>query len=147
YNDWPAAQSQRNNPRPENDPHSEPPAHQEAGTEAGFRDADDLEAARRVEAFRVRVANNVDGRRSAPVRGRCAMLDERATKSPASGIRLDKQRIQFRVPVLTRKYRREAFDGARGLEDEDVSGVDLPGRQIDGIRVREERVAITGIAE
>jgi hypothetical protein len=122
-------------------------AHQETDPEAGRRGAHGLEAARSIETLCVWVANDVESGGPAPARHRRTMVYERATTSLAPGVRIDEQRIQLRVPVFARKNRRETFNGARGLEDNDVAGLNLFEREIDGVWVCRQRIAISGVSE
>lgn len=59
----------------------------------------------------------------------------------------DKQCVEFGVAIVARQNGGEAHDGAILFEDEDAAGGNLFLRQIDGIRMPQQCIAIAFIAE
>ena len=61
--------------------------------------------------------------------------------------RLDKQCVEFRVAIVARHNGRKADDGAILFEDKDAARGNLFRRQVDGIRMPQQCIAIAFIAE
>jgi hypothetical protein len=78
---------------------SEPTLHRETGAESRLDDSRSAEAARGIETFRVRVADDVQNARGACARGIGAMFDEQSPHTSFPQARLDKQRIELGIPV------------------------------------------------
>jgi len=121
--------------------------HCETAAESCLDDSDSSEAARKVEAFCVRVADNIQEACGALVRDARAVVDEQAPDSAFPEGRIDEERIEFSLPVLTRHDRGESDYHPVLLRHEDVALGDLLERQGDRIRMRKQRVAIPGIRE
>ena len=75
------------------------------------------------------------------------VVDEQASDAVLPEVGLHKQRIEFRAPVRPRDDGGKTHDDAVALCDEDAALRKLFERHRDRLRVREERVAIAGIAE
>ena len=106
-----------------------------------------LESTGAVKSLRLRIADDVDRGGAEPPGLDHAVLDQLATDPPAPGPRLDEEGVQFQVAVFARDQGRESLDRAGGLSDEDLQGVDLRLREIDGIGMREDRLPVRRIGQ
>ena len=95
----------------------------------------------------MRVTDDVQRRRARRSRGRTAMLDQGPANTLAPRGRLDEERIQFRISILSRKDGSKACDGSICLGDEYSSGLNLLERQLDRIGIRQQRFSISGVVE
>jgi len=121
--------------------------HREARAESRIDDFDRSEAAREVEAFRVRIANDMKDTRGALVRDTGTVIDEQAPDSAFPEVGIDEERIEFGIAVRTRHDRGESEYHTVSLRHEDVTLGDLFERKGDRIRIRKQRVAIAGIRQ
>ena len=93
------------------------------------------------------IANNVQkaGRPSSSNFGN--VVDELPSDAMLPEVRLDEQRVQLRTTVEARHDSGKAGDDAVMFCDENAARRNLLDRQRDRVWVREERIAIPGIAE
>jgi len=91
---------------------SKPTLHRETGAKTSLDDSARAETARGIEAFRVRVADDVQNPRGAPARDIGAMLYQQSSDASFPEARLDEQRIELGVPVRARHDGCEADDDA-----------------------------------
>jgi hypothetical protein len=77
---------------------SQPTLHRKTGAKSSLDGASCAEAARGVEAFGVRVADDVQDARGAPARDIGAMFDQQSPHAASPEARLDEQRIELAVP-------------------------------------------------
>jgi hypothetical protein len=105
------------------------------------------EAAGEVEAFRMGIANNVQkgGRPHTSNFGN--VVDESPSDAMLPEVGLDEQGVQLRTVVGAQYHSGKAGDDTVAFCDEDATGCNLLDRQRDRVGVREERLAIPGIAE
>jgi hypothetical protein len=116
---------------------SKPTLHRETCTESSLNHSGCMEAARGIEALRVRVADDVQDARGALARDVGAMFDQQSPHASLPECRLDEQRIELGIPVQPRQYRCEADDHALSLRHEHVTIRNLLNRKSDDIRIRE----------
>ena len=116
---------------------SEPTLHGQTGAESSLDGSDSTEAARSIETFRVRVADDVQDARGALACEIGAMFDQQSAHALFPEGRLDEQRIELGIAVRSRQDRCEADDHAGALRNQDVTIRDLLDRQRDRVRVRE----------
>ena len=100
---------------------SKPALHRESDAESSFDGSGCLEAAREIEAFCVRVADDLQDARGAAPRHIGATFDQQSPKTSFPECRLDEQRIEFGIPVRSRKDRGEADNHAIALGHKDVA--------------------------
>jgi hypothetical protein len=81
------------------------------------------------------------------VRDTGAVVDEQTSYSAFPEGRIDEERIEIGLPVVTRQDRSESDDHTVLLRYEDVTRSDLFERQGDRVRIRQQCVAIAGIRE
>jgi hypothetical protein len=121
--------------------------HSEADAESSLDPSGHAEAAGEVEAFRMRIANDVEkaGRLHASHVGN--VVDETPSDAVLPEVRLDEQGVQLGTTIGTRYHRRKAGDDSIAFCNEDPSSRNLLDRQGDRVRVRQERIAIPGIGK
>jgi len=111
-------------------------------------DSSDLhETARLVEPFGMRVADDMQGRRSASAGDADTVLDQGASDAllPCPG--LHEQGIEFGGTVLSWQYDRKANDGALFFCHEHMPGCNLINRQCNRVWIRQQRFSIPRVAE
>jgi hypothetical protein len=116
---------------------SKPTLHRETGAESSLDSSGGAEAARDIEAFRVRVADDVQDARGAPARDIGAVFDQQSPHTSFPEARLDEQRIELAIPVRPRQDSCEADDHTVALRHQHVTIRDLLERQRDRVRIRE----------
>ena len=75
------------------------------------------------------------------------VIDEFPSDATLPEVRLHEQRIQFRTAVGPWHHRGESHDDAVAFRDEDATLRKLFDWHGDRVGIREQRIAITGIAE
>ncbi len=75
------------------------------------------------------------------------MIDQLSPDAPPLNAGLDEQRVELGVAVIARQYGGEAGDGAVLFQHEHAARGDLFQRQVDGIRMTQQRIAIAFVAE
>jgi len=121
--------------------------HRQADAKSRIDRSGHAEAARDVEAFRMRIADNVQKDRCPQTSDFCNLIDESPPDALLPEVRVDEQCIQLRGAVGTRQHRGKTREDTVAFCDEDAASRNLLDRQRDRVRVREERVAIPGIAQ
>ena len=118
-----------------------------AGAKSGLDGPDLHETARPVKPFGMRVADDMQGRRSASASDANTVLDQRTSDAllPCPG--LDEQSIEFGCAVLSRQYDCKANDGALFFCHEHMPGCNLINRQPHRVWVGQQRLSIPGVAE
>ena len=121
--------------------------HRETGAESRLDGSNRAEAARGIEAFRVRIADDVHNARCAPACDVGTVFDQQSPNASFPKTRIDEQRIELGIPVRPWQDCGEADDHAVPLRHEYVAVRDLLDRQRDRVRVCEQGVAIARIGE
>ena len=75
------------------------------------------------------------------------VLDKSPSDAMLPEVRLDEERVQLRTPVEARHHGGKAGDDTITFCHEDAARRNLLNRQRNRVGIREERVAIAGIAE
>lgn len=121
--------------------------HRKPWTETRFHRSDQLEPACGVKAFCVWIADDMQKFRPARATDVNAMVDECAADSTLPLVRLNKQCVEFRTPVIARDDGRKPHDRAVALRSEYRTTRNLIERKADGVWVLEQRLAVAGIAQ
>src|SRR5580692_11877100 len=123
------------------------PLHQQSWAEAGFEAAHDGESAGQIELLGVHVADDMQRLRTHRARRLSAVFDQLSPDAATLKAGLDKQRVEFGVAISARHNGGKADDGAILFEDEHAARRNLFRRQVDGIRMAQQGIAIAFIAE
>ena len=116
--------------------------HRETRTESSLDGSGSEEAAGRIEALCVRVADDVQDARSMPACDIGTMIDQPSSHASFPECRLYEQRIEFSVPVRPRQDGCKPDDDAIALRHEHMTVRDLLDWQGDRVRMLEQRVSI-----
>jgi len=115
---------------------SQRPLHRQTRAESGLDGSRRPEAARCVEAFRVRIADHVQDARGTPARDIGAVFDQQSSKASFPQAGLDEQGIELGLTVWPLEHRGKADDHPFTLRHEHVASRDLLDRQRDRVWIR-----------
>ena len=121
--------------------------HQQSWAEAGFEAAHDGESAGQIKLLGVHIADDMQRLRAHRARRLSAVFDQLSPDAVTLNAGLDEQRVELGVAIIARQNGGEADDGAILFEDEYAACRNLFQRQVDGVRMTQQRIAIAFIAE
>jgi hypothetical protein len=103
--------------------------HRETGAESSLYGASRAEAARGIESFRMRVADDVQDARATRACHVSTMFDQQATDPLFPQARFDEQRIELRIPIRARHDCGKSHNHVVLLRHVDVTICQLLDRQ------------------
>ena len=122
-------------------------SHQQTWPEAGIRPSSQLKTTCEVEILCVRIADDLEKRRSLRASYFRTVLNQGARDAATPHGWVHKQGIQFGATISSRKHGSESGDGAVLLHDEYRSSDDLFCGHLNRIGMGEQRIAIASVGQ